>query len=1103
MKKYLGLIIILICLSFFYNAFALKQGEGKDKNKVSQTKFLPKTAADPVSTVLDINNITSWITSDGFMPAVVGQSWNGTFPKGTVGAIYQEGIVWGGIVNDGQSPPVRVGGNTYIGGTTRLTRVVRVRPDYATADLTDDAANFFLVPNSQVTDGMISQIRDQYAKDWLEWPANLGAPYFDRNNSGAYEPNRDIPGIPGASQTIFVSYDDRNSVDNYGSAPIGLKVNETLWAYAIANPLGNVIFKKVQVIYQGTPNSAANSTIDSMYFVQWADPDVGQYTDDFAGSDSTLGLGYAYNSTTNDAIYSSIGSPPPAVGYDFLQGVAKYTGNASDSAIVNLKWRRGYKFVNVNASGNPLSTFVYFAAGGAWGDPSFNYTGTLQWYNLMKGYQPRPPYPSQKVFPASVTNKPQGGDGTYLLSGDPVAGTGQIDGVAEGAGDRRIVCVTGPFSLAKGDTAEIVVALIGGIGSNNLTSISVLKFYDKFAQFAYDNLFNLPVYPPPTVAVTNLDGKILLNWSNQNNLDNIETPSHSGYTFQGYNVYQLPSVTTDLSKAVRVATFDVIDNVTTILDDQIDPKTGAILQVPVEFGKNTGISRFITLSNDAIRGNIPMANGQSYYFAVTAYGYNPDPNVPYHALESSPVPLTGIPQSPNPGVRYTGVAGDTLKVTHTTTGNKSDGVVVPIVIDPTLTTGNPYKVTFDASGNWSLTNVATGKALLTNQTNQSGDGNYLVLNGLQVKVIGPPPGVKPDPDGWSIPKGVRRFTWANAGFGFEAFGSPGALGYASPFTVFGGGNNPISPSNLNNVLLKLAKVPDGSKNFDPVFDPADPNMSYGYRYGRGFANAPAKPEFAAHIINKAGGYSFQDFTLNVPLSAWNVDDPANPKRLAVGWLENNAANGLVDGKYWPGDYTVYDNVAGNGPREWLFIFNTPYTTTADPNLEKELIGNPVPIMYWATWNRRGAVPFSPAASGDDQFAIFPTRPNSTADVFAFTAPAVTTDNNLAKQDVNKVNVFPNPYYGFQSRETSRTDKYVTFNHLPAQATLRIFDLAGVQVRKLEKNDNSQFITWDLRNQNNYPVASGIYVVYIDMPGVGATKILKLAVVQEEQILNVY
>ncbi len=51
--------------------------------------------------------------------------------------------------------------------------------------------------------------------------------------------------------------------------------------------------------------------------------------------------------------------------------------------------------------------------------------------------------------------------------------------------------------------------------------------------------------------------------------------------------------------------------------------------------------------------------------------------------------------------------------------------------------------------------------------------------------------------------------------------------------------------------------------------------------------------------------------------------------------------------------------------------------------------------------------------------------------------------------------------------------------------------------------NDQFDTWNLQNDSGYPVASGIYVVYIDMPDLGTTKILKLAVIQEQQILKVY
>lgn len=55
--------------------------------------------------------------------------------------------------------------------------------------------------------------------------------------------------------------------------------------------------------------------------------------------------------------------------------------------------------------------------------------------------------------------------------------------------------------------------------------------------------------------------------------------------------------------------------------------------------------------------------------------------------------------------------------------------------------------------------------------------------------------------------------------------------------------------------------------------------------------------------------------------------------------------------------------------------------------------------------------------------------------------------DLAKKDVEKINVFPNPYYGYQYRELAPNNKYVTFSHLPDNAIIRIFDLSGVLVKQ--------------------------------------------------------
>jgi hypothetical protein len=126
------------------------------------------------------------------------------------------------------------------------------------------------------------------------------------------------------------------------------------------------------------------------------------------------------------------------------------------------------------------------------------------------------------------------------------------------------------------------------------------------------------------------------------------------------------------------------------------------------------------------------------------------------------------------------------------------------------------------------------------------------------------------------------------------------------------------------------------------------------------------------------------------------------------------------------------------------------------------------------------------------------------DVFSYTAPAPTYSTATAQADVNKINVFPNPYYGLNPNETNRLSKYMRFTHLPAGSTIRIFTLAGVLVRTLPTTDaTSTFADWNLRNNNSLPVASGIYIAFIDMPSLGKTKTLKLAIIQEQEILPTY
>ena len=68
---------------------------------------------------------------------------------------------------------------------------------------------------------------------------------------------------------------------------------------------------------------------------------------------------------------------------------------------------------------------------------------------------------------------------------------------------------------------------------------------------------------------------------------------------------------------------------------------------------------------------------------------------------------------------------------------------------------------------------------------------------------------------------------------------------------------------------------------------------------------------------------------------------------------------------------------------------------------------------------------------------------------------------------------------------------------------RVFNIGGTQVASFEKNTSTQYQTWNMRNPNDYPLASGVYIVHINMPDIKKERILKLAIVTEEEFAKAY
>ena len=99
-------------------------------------------------------------------------------------------------------------------------------------------------------------------------------------------------------------------------------------------------------------------------------------------------------------------------------------------------------------------------------------------------------------------------------------------------------------------------------------------------------------------------------------------------------------------------------------------------------------------------------------------------------------------------------------------------------------------------------------------------------------------------------------------------------------------------------------------------------------------------------------------------------------------------------------------------------------------------------------------------------------------------------NNVALDALDMIRVVPNPYYAFAEHyEAQQLDTYVKITNLPEKCSVSIFNVAGTLVRRYNKTDPGTEILWDLKNQSNVPIASGLYLIHVNAPGVGS-KIVK-------------
>jgi hypothetical protein len=757
----------------------------------------------------------------------------------------------------------------------------------------------------------------------------------------------------------------------------------------------------------------------------------------------------------------------------------------------------------------------------------------------------------------------------YVASGDPVTGTGDLDFASA---DRRHMQTTGPVTFRPGDSTEILCAMVVGVGGDRKSSISVMKYFDTFAQNAYDVDFELLQAPAnPQVTVAQLDGQLALTWTDTSEVD------PGDYPFEGYTVYQ---GTTASGPWTRIANYDVVNGDAQLLDQVLDPQTGALEQRAVKFGTDSGVRRYFVVNEDFLNGG-ELHNLTTYYFRVEAYSYFADGN-PKTLTAANTAPIVVVPQDPIIDEQYAHEVGDMLPVAHT--AGASQGVVSVEVIDPTLLTGDDYSVTFhefppdtaivfhedsaftyntltdtcdiyDDEGTWTavlcvdtvldsvynqswdttitvdlywrLNDLTLGTIVIDEQTSQAGDDDYLVTDGFVVRVSGPPPEV--------------LFTSfqvvANAG-GVVDPPEPGALWFGDfPVSTINDPDGYITDAQqVNNSMQWGFHTADnggtcngGSRgSFDSFLERSVRNGTEvvgAYDYEMRFTGSYDNPG-----VN--GGYAIEwyndDNVIWVPFELWQTgvdtpEDPSDDIRL-VPYIIDDGDDDTYNLESWGcatgtfgGDAEHSVSGADNDPfTDWVYwrmpVDQTPgeagYLANEASMLGGGFDGTLTAYEIFArtvlvSWNGGDAPPFE--ADVPEQGTVFrlnTAKPNAVADVFTFTAeaPFASAQNEQALDDIKSV---PNPFYLYGPYDPTVSNRQIYFSHLPETCTITIYNLAGDYINRIEKDDPSTSLAyWNVQTENRLPVASGIYIYVVEAPGFG-TKIGKMAVFMEDEVLDIY
>jgi len=629
----------------------------------------------------------------------------------------------------------------------------------------------------------------------------------------------------------------------------------------------------------------------------------------------------------------------------------------------------------------------------------------------------------------------------WVIENDPKTDAARYDFMSAGTkdpdtapGDKRFCAATGPFALADGDTARVVVAFVMGKDLETMVS------NDKLAQGIYDSNFETPKPPDtPTLTATPLDHAVLLSWDDIAEKSN--DPLTENLDFKGYRLYR--------SRTGMAGSWELLA--------QWDVKEGP----PIEHS-------YLDLGDDANGDGVydfteRLINGVTYYYYLAAYDEG-DLSVP--SLETPVQPgknsVNTIPKCARGDIADSKLPSALTLTQGGYLGNVSNPQL--LIKDQTkfnqLFAGHVIDMRVTRVGS-DGTEYLMGISVIDTTTNTV-LSNHTIMTGVKQEGAG---------EEETLVKGSfsSDLIWgclqAKLNYEFTQLTEPFALD-----TFYISQGDADVPLILRDQLFGTTNT--GEATYEVEFLPGG-TLSNGWNY------------LGMKVTNLLSGQELgKDY--------WVPSHAETFGPIGHYIIENGEYTGFVF------SYAGWDPIFEGAPDHVYCTTSVVDTITYTFSHYICLCGYRIRMDYGGLYSDGGTKDFEAGDKITIKFrggvrGPFPTV-GTTLRAVATPASALTSKSDVEKA-LEKIKIVPNPYLVGHIAQRSGDYARLFFVGLPAECDIHIYTVAGDKVATIHHNNGEGTDEWNILSDGRQRIVSGVYLAYIKESKTGASVIKKFAIVR--------